>query len=499
MYSYFEDKNLYLQNPNKIHAAKLIRNFSSYTAQDQVEVCKILKSASLTFATIKHQISQKEHRTHSLIIIPFISDFLSSSSLDVGQTIINYLVEDIKKHGHFHDNPVPLSTFTSFSIKQSSHKQLYLYWCNQYSSLWQTHNAMLETVAAQLCVSQLATPENLQTIWDRATYGTKIHLCDLLLDHAQGILNSSPEFHALQNTINTWRNFHIGFPQRNNDNFSNGAHNVHLLDKYRSEYLAKLMKKTARVTPQELMDTYSRLQGKFVTPKTSKSIYEITTYSSLFGPLNFTMFEILQRIVCLIDQIVVNPKLSKGLSAEDEEEQERQQKVYVQSLELQTHAFQRLQEELVDMSGTCISGHINRLFNVTTGILSDLELGVNKSKIAYDHLEKVIKEGSPSILEDLWEQMVDQEYSTEVLDFLVNSIESSQTHIIKCYGGEPQENLYLVGMLFAASYKMFQTLKFVPHLINKKVYDSNIVSYLLKTHPECGHDLKQFSVATTSA
>lgn len=74
-----------------------------------------------------------------------------------------------------------------------------------------------------------------------------------------------------------------------------------------------------------------------------------------------------------------------------------------QTAELREQLFQRLNEELNDMRGTCTTGHLSRLINVIQGLTTEYKLEIDPEKeikkYVYDALTKLLRDAPEHIQE----------------------------------------------------------------------------------------------------
>jgi hypothetical protein len=241
-----------------------------------------------------------------------------------------------------------------------------------------------------------------------------------------------------------------------------GAHNVHMLDKQRSSFLEWLCKEVPSVNHdyvKEVVDKMFGFRGAFIEIAYNE-IYESTHGFMSEGVPYITMKDIFERICCFIykspntDLIVL-----------------------------------RLCDELEDMTGTCLSGHVNRLFNALQGfmptysvvtkhtiknyiqdelntvmkliqkipetlakpiygehrILTDRDrvYDVFEEKICGMSIKEETSEGEEESINDLlMDQMMDQEYSGEILEVLQTIGDFLYELVLLFYGNEKTKEEY---------------------------------------------------------
>jgi len=227
--------------------------------------------------------------------------------------------------------------------------------------------------------------------------------------------------------LRIWARAYIHIVDNGNGNnmLLTGSQSVHMLDKKRVDLVNWLLEKVNNSYPnfnetvakrnhkdipvskdlEELRYQYDRVvtvvsNNSTDINKTNTSIKRITTDNTIVQfnkkvDLTLTLENIFYYICFLI-----------ALQKEDE-------KVLL---------IQRLQEELIDMSGTCYSGHLNRLFNIFTGIL-DIPIYVDMEKELINRIKCSLKDlydsSEEKIQDEIMEAMTDPNLmSTDVKKYI---------------------------------------------------------------------------------
>jgi hypothetical protein len=197
-------------------------------------------------------------------------------------------------------------------------------------------------------------------------------------------------------------------------------HDVHKLDRFRSKYLVWLYYRTKEFTDED-REVGKRLAQKYY--QTYQGAREIQTTTSIFSTsdtsdekndlvISMSMAEIFENLLTAIMRLV--PK-----QVDDEDERKK-------LLERRDLALKRMQDELIDMAGTCHSGHLNRLFNVTVGIFDNtlyevIDYSTEARNLFQKHMQQLDEEDQDA----LFEGMADDIYTCKTKDLINKVVEKA--------------------------------------------------------------------------
>jgi hypothetical protein len=414
---------------------------------------------------------------------PFLTYEIHSNGSDI-------LLDDLTNYDDstYHIYIQAFNTFINSCIvtdesRNCINKQACLYWINMYMTkiredFYQHHVYVLPMLEA-LYKTRLLTHTFLYDLWNLQmqphAQDYRMHIADFNNTMDEHVLRAiSPELHALHLDIKRWFDAHVVRPNFDNGGGWGNAHSIHKLDSFRSTYLKALHQKVLVIEEsakvQQWIGNLQKSQSvKFVNTidaRIMKSINEINTFSSQFqieGTNDkYTMQDIFERVCFLIMNLANEWKdvVKKKYNLTDKDLQQPENirvKNVVEILkeieELKTQhkttcdeATERLKQELRDMQGTCISGHINRILNSLVGYV-ELYVFDNEQTVK-EWIETFMKDVlSEDEREELFDAMVDQEYKQntqiyvrECLDFIKKKntynvpSETIQTCMIKYFG-----------------------------------------------------------------
>ena len=316
-------------------------------------------------------------------------------------------------------------------------KEACLYWINMYltkirENFNQNHVYVLPILEAAY-KTRLISFDLLDTLWNITNdHDFKMSIADFNnMMNREELRAISQQLHNLSVRIKTW------FEQRqaaqadigNNNNYA-GAHSIHKLDNFRSSYLKALHNKVPDIIDSAKVQQYI---GKLVISdqRIMISINEINTFSYHFQVehehVEYNMQQIFERVCFLIMDLENGWKdeLKQKYKIKNDQELEfcsELQETKLKYKSLHNEASDRLKQELIDMQGTCISGHINRIFNALVGYVDMLVL--NYDEIIKESINEFVRECEQS--ENLLDAMVDQEYNTELQKILKDCFDHVQ-------------------------------------------------------------------------
>jgi hypothetical protein len=372
-------------------------------------------------------------------IHPNGSDVILNANVDYGNMIhYNYL----KLYNEF----MRYITLTS----DQGHRDLALRWSDMYLNRIRedfAHNHVyVEFILAGLYETNLLDYERLNIIWNINTdVNYRMHVADYANIRIRDT-NTSQDLLDLVNQIRAWFQAHIVAQQAIFDGNANGyagSHSIHALDGFRRAYVVALMDKTCKMTQENIAEVEGFIKSLSLMIHDSSSmdariyraIQEISTYTSVFEPVHmWTVQMIFERVCWLILQLKNNYKskfdavkleeceknkyripenltLSVDerieLQKEYDELKQKVEEAKQTSQEEFEQATMRLKQELSDMAGTCISGHLNRIFNSLEGFVCMIK--VNYEALIKEQIETFVKTHAES--DELLEQMVEGEYT----------------------------------------------------------------------------------------
>lgn len=459
----------------------LLQQISRLDAISIMRICNCLQSATLSQSCCEFLCSNLGFG-HTILVIPFVVEHCISTTVENCQRITDILVQSMQQHGIDHHNPVPLMVFSRLStlgLTLTKDKQKLVYWAQRLQDIAQisAYNRLLSNIVSALILNNVLTPNILTQCWTNATHETKILISDILQVQSNQACLLHVDFAQILATVNTWRRIHIASNGSNDPvRYQNFAHNIHLLDKFRSGYIVSLYTMTKDATKLEKATAQSYIQSSFSNSSTAQAIYEINTYTAVFKiddhePLiAMTMPEILINIVILFMRIT-QVEQPQDMSDND------YATLIASKQELQKLAFTRLRQELIDMSGKCISGHLNRLFNATYGIIP-LERPNMREDIK-DSLQRAIKEQSSQLQDEIIEQMVDQDYSQEVLQAITNIIGQTYQKVVTANNIELND-VSAVEQIIEVCNAFFNTEHYIQELFKNGTWPKEMLSRLAK-------------------
>jgi hypothetical protein len=157
-----------------------------------------------------------------------------------------------------------------------------------------------------------------------------------------------------------------------------GSQNVHKLDNLRETFLVWLLNNTFKHESKDITDILNNLLQVFYynEPYFMNVLNHIKTITSMF---NISM-----------NDTITKKKTILYLSLEDIL---KRMIYFISKHKHRTEIKLRLLEEIKEMNGTCISGHINRIFNCLFGFedIFEIPIEMKYKKMLKDELEFVVK------------------------------------------------------------------------------------------------------------
>ena len=174
--------------------------------------------------------------------------------------------------------------------------------------------------------------------------------------------------------------------------FANNQHSVHMLDKYRMNLLAWLYDRTFFLP--KMLDPEQRHHLQ----ETSTITFQLNNMFSMFNrkPEFAKVFQHVQTLTSCFEFIVIQketPDLEPKVVRWKIEDVMRRMIWYISHHEDRKELEARFLEEIQEMQGTCVSGHLNRLFNCLAGFeeLVEAPLEADYKNMFRELLDKEIK------------------------------------------------------------------------------------------------------------
>jgi hypothetical protein len=306
-----------------------------------------------------------------------------------------------------------------------------LYWCERLMASRMLRFG-IDNILGALIETQQLTPQHLRTMWEATqqptdpTHQLRRHFHDTFFNSQRAVAQRANQaFAPIIHEMERWMTAQLNLVGGNDLEFNRpGAfinmHDVHKLDRFRSKYLVWLYYRTKEFTDED-REVGKRLAQKYY--QTYQGAREIQTTTSIFSTsdtsdekndlvISMSMAEIFENLLTAIMRLV--PK-----QVDDEDERKK-------LLERRDLALKRMQDELIDMAGTCHSGHLNRLFNVTVGIFDNtlyevIDYSTEARNLFQKHMQQLDEEDQDA----LFEGMADDIYTCKTKDLINKVVEKA--------------------------------------------------------------------------
>lgn len=485
--------------------AQLIAVFWAQPETVKIEVVRVLQLNSLTQSFLMYVLDSK-HKIDILpkfMLTPIFLKHFQAANYEQLSPIVDRLVEVSVCRGVSVVNAIPalvlsdvVKTFKthpdSFKSKEVTGKIL-KYWFERLldSRLFtiQINNRILADIVSAMITLKILSLNVLQECWQSANRETQVLIADVVATANMDEIRTENQLlipliqrilHFRQELLRQNADVNHGF-------FQNHAHNVHMLDVYRSYFLASINELVSALDIRLYTDKVdSRFNYYTMLDATSQSVHEILTNTTLFSCRNssqtVTMTEVLKKIILLFVSIV--PYINEETATEQEKEEFH--KLYAERAERQKLAFKRLEDELIDMTGTCQSGHINRLFNATVGVIT-IDQRLNFSEEIKHSFQTCISKFDENMQDQLLEEMTTQQYSAAVETMIEDIVKTTYVKLMANYFSSKISVDILLQQVITEAYAYFNTVQFAISLIKKQVWPRstwNLHSELSKHDPD---------------
>ena len=324
--------------------------------------------------------------------------------------------------------------------------------------------------------TRLITHQDLNTFWNlnNNNYNFRMHVADYVnlmdLDVVRGI---SQQLFELVQTICRWFAAQQVLPANGAMDVAfgagyAGAHSIHKLDNFRKGYITSLLQQVPTLTENQtkIVEQYISNLPKIWNASTlqtdldlriQRAISEIQSYTMQFDPASkLSMNGIFNRVCWLLISLKdkwfsnimtsgkyteqeVKDSMDNRFMVPEEKELEPEDRVALQMKYLEIkqlieeqqkkcmedyqEAQARLRQELSDMAGTCVSGHINRIFNSLVGYVQ--MFSIDFASIIKDIITKYVQ--THEHVDDILDGILDQEFTQETKGY----IEDCMIHTVK--------------------------------------------------------------------
>ena len=226
----------------------------------------------------------------------------------------------------------------------------------------------------------------------------------IVIEYVHNYLNPNSPLQQLE-IIQNIRNLYIERQRQegvnhaeNRDVYRNNSQNVHMLDSKRTAMVEWLIKNVKIVDNDKLLWALDNIT--LYNHMLESTIVDIRMFDHRMTEFGLTVYDMFSRICCFIHDLPTE--------------------------EQKTECLHRLCEELRDMKGTCISGHINRLFLSLYGFwnftdITEYDLNNFCNTTLQEHLSTLQKNENSeekSLVEDIVLGMLDGDYSDDVNKYI---------------------------------------------------------------------------------
>ena len=265
----------------------------------------------------------------------------------------------------------------------------------------QTFTVFFDSIINWCLHNKLCKPDQMARMCARSE-GYKTCIADLYYNYRQISLQDAIEqvgerLHAelVAHQENHARN---RLHQGNNMRY-NSAHSIHLLDEFRQQYIKELIDFVGAITPEEteqVDDLINKLQQE--DAKFSIPINYLQTMNSTLK-INTRAIKVSDFLKYVLVAIIRLPEPT------------------------QSEVIVRLKQELLDMSGQCLSGHINRLCIVLIGFVNINSVDIQE--LLKKHISSQLLNLSEDQQSSLYLKMVDASYDEDDIKLIMDMTESA--------------------------------------------------------------------------